>query len=192
MKEFVKDRDECAAGEGRNVSAGTLSEVMLALFVSERERQLAWINEASEKPSEEAISVPNPYESQRKFAEMGSTVEPPPGTLVPSSARDLPPPPPKKDAADLVATRIGCRGRRLRKKPETERKEATKPAKKEASRKKRRKAKRLLRQTPRANGLRSARSPSAARHLVEIALAAFVAVLLKEDRHSFRGTSPSG
>jgi serine/threonine-protein kinase len=92
MKEFVKDLDECAAGEGRNVSAGTLSEVMLALFASERERQMAWINEASEKPAAEPISVPNPYDSPRAYAEMGSTVEPPPGTLVPSSARDLPPP----------------------------------------------------------------------------------------------------
>ncbi len=96
MKAFVKDLDECAVSEGRNVSASTLSEVMLALFASERARQMAWINEATEKPPAEPIDVPNPYDSPRAYAEMGSTVEPPPGTLVPSSTRDLPPPAPKK------------------------------------------------------------------------------------------------
>jgi serine/threonine-protein kinase len=126
MKEFVKDLDECAAGEGRNVSAGTLSEVMLALFAAERERQLAWINEQSEKPKEEAISVPNPYESQRKFAEMGSTVEPPPGTLVPSSARDLPPPPKPKVDAELKATRVDPPASAAKKDDETPKKQAQK------------------------------------------------------------------
>jgi serine/threonine-protein kinase len=129
MKEFVKDLDECAAAEGRNVSAGTLSEVMLALFAAERERQLVWINEQSEKPKEEAISVPNPYEENRRFAEMASTVEPPAGTLVPSSTRDLPPPSPKrKHDADFVASNADAPSIAAKKTDETPKKEARKRA----------------------------------------------------------------
>ncbi len=99
MKEFVKDLDECAGAEGRTVSAGTLSEVMVALFAKERDRQLAWINDVSEKPVEEAAAVASPYESPAAFSEMGSTVEPAAGTLVPSTRRQLQPsePPSEND-----------------------------------------------------------------------------------------------
>ncbi|MEO8878497.1 MAG: serine/threonine-protein kinase, partial [Polyangiaceae bacterium] len=123
VKDMVKDLDECAASEGRTVSAGTLSEVMLALFSQERERQLAWINEVSEKPREEAASALNPYDSQRKFTEMGSKVEPPPGTLVPSSARDLPPAAPSQlvEAEEVdskkVATKVPARNDDEKKEP---------------------------------------------------------------------------
>jgi len=101
VKEMVKDLDECAASEGRTVSSGTLSEVMLTLFAKERERQLAWINEVSEKLPEEAAALTTTYDSGEKFAEMGSTVEPLAGTLVPSSTRALSnlPSPPKDPIA---------------------------------------------------------------------------------------------
>ncbi|MEO7113655.1 MAG: protein kinase [Polyangiaceae bacterium] len=100
MKEFVKDLDECATAEGRAVSSNTLSEVMIALFGKERDRQRAWLDEQSETPLAELSKPPAPYEATLSFAEMGSVVQPSAGTLVPLSAREAPTPskPPSKDA----------------------------------------------------------------------------------------------
>ncbi|MGH7329345.1 MAG: serine/threonine protein kinase, partial [Polyangiaceae bacterium] len=90
VEEFSRDLDTCSRIEGRTVTASTLGDVMRALFGKERERQMAWINEVSAKPKEEPVSVPNPFEAERSFAEMAAAVDLPTGTLVPSSDRGLP------------------------------------------------------------------------------------------------------
>lgn len=82
VEEFVRDLDECSKLEGRTIGPETLSEVMKALFASERERQLAWVNEMSSKTdASTATSVPNPYESPVQLSEMGTGAILPKGTL---------------------------------------------------------------------------------------------------------------
>lgn len=90
VEEFARDLDSCSRLEGRTVSASTLAEVLRALFGRERERQMAWINEVSTKTKEEPVSVPNPFEAERSFADMAPATAAPKGTLVPASDRGLP------------------------------------------------------------------------------------------------------
>ena len=99
MEEFSRELDACSRLEGRTITSSTLAEVMRALFGKERERQMAWINEVSTKTKEEPVSVPNPFEAERSFADMAAAAEAPTGTLVPSTDRGLPDPEPIESAS---------------------------------------------------------------------------------------------
>ncbi|MEO6573619.1 MAG: serine/threonine-protein kinase [Polyangiaceae bacterium] len=79
--ELSQKLDECALMEGRHVDALAMKEVMHHLFAAERERQMAWLAEASGLDS--LRSTPT------------SKAAPPPGTFAPATRDDI-------DSADIL------------------------------------------------------------------------------------------
>ncbi len=79
--ELSRKLDECTSMEGRHADAAAMKEVMHHLFAAERERQMAWIAEASGLDSSRTIPT--------------SKVAAPPGTFAPATRDDI-------DSADIL------------------------------------------------------------------------------------------
>lgn len=96
--------DAFAASEGRSVGPTQVAEAMSALFDRERERQLAWILEASD-PGRVAPKVTlNPPAEKMDFSTMGSAIRPRPGTFAEAERQGSSNPPDPSPPRDVVAT----------------------------------------------------------------------------------------
>lgn len=80
-KEMSAALDAFIASEGTVVTEADVAEAMNALFQYERERQLAWVMEASDPGGPAPNKTLNPPPDQMDYAEMGSRVAPRPGTF---------------------------------------------------------------------------------------------------------------
>lgn len=92
--------DAFATSEGRVIGPTEVSDAMASLFEHERERQMAWIMEASDPQKSAPKHTLNPPPEKMDYAEMGSKVQPRPGTFAEAdsnaatsdSPRDMAPP----------------------------------------------------------------------------------------------------
>ncbi|MEO8877418.1 MAG: protein kinase [Polyangiaceae bacterium] len=80
-KEMSAALDAFIESEGRVVTAADVADAMNSLFQHERERQLAWVMEASDPGAPAPNQTLNPPPDQMHYAEMGSRVAPRPGTF---------------------------------------------------------------------------------------------------------------
>ncbi|MEO7109273.1 MAG: serine/threonine-protein kinase [Polyangiaceae bacterium] len=86
-KDMAAALDAFIASEGSVVGPSDVADAMKSLFEHERERQMAWVMEATD-PGRSAPSVTlNPPPDQADYSEMGSKVAPAPGTFEAATAQ---------------------------------------------------------------------------------------------------------
>ncbi|MGH7284974.1 MAG: serine/threonine protein kinase [Polyangiaceae bacterium] len=86
-RDFGAALEGFATSEGRAVGKAQVAEAMASLFEHERERQMAWIMEASDPQKSAPKYTLNPPPEKMDFAEMGSKVQPRPGTFADADAK---------------------------------------------------------------------------------------------------------
>ncbi len=109
-KDFGAALDTFVAESGPGVSPMQVAEAMRTLFEHERERQMAWVADASDATRIAPRVTLNRPAAELDFKEMGSSVRPRPGTFEdadPNNTSDAPHEPPHDvHTQDLVSPKI--------------------------------------------------------------------------------------